>query len=86
MNLCASANKEIGYKMLSFIKKLFGTAKPAEAEAPYKVEAPAVAPVVEAPAPAVEVAPVVDFPVEAKKAPKAKKPAAAKKPRTKKAK
>jgi hypothetical protein len=88
--------KKIGYKMLSFIKRLFGTAKTTEAGelAPYKVDAP-VAPVVESSViiggdsivTSVEGAGVVEAPA---KKPRAKKPAApkapAKKPRAKKAK
>ncbi len=85
--------------MLSFIKKLFGLQKdvPAGELAPYKVEAPVVAPVVDSTlviggdsivtSVAVEGAGAVEAPA---KKPRAKKPAApkapAKKPRAKKAK
>jgi len=72
--------------MLKLLAKLFGAkpAAPAEAEAPYKVEAPAVKE--EAPAtPVAEKATqaVVESIAPAKK-PRAKKPAAPKKPSTRK--
>jgi hypothetical protein len=84
--------------MFAFLKKLFGI-KPAEvtAEAPYKVEGPAivsadtvVVPGGDGMSVAVEGAGAVEipaFPVEAPKAkkPRAKKPAGEKKPRAKKA-
>jgi hypothetical protein len=87
----ASLLKNIGYKMLSFIKKLFGS-KPAEVkveEVPYKVEAVNAQPIVEVAAPAVvEPAFPVEAPAKAAKAKKtgATKPATAKKPRKPKAK
>lgn len=79
--------------MLSFIKKLFGTSKTAEAGelAPYKVEAPVVESSIviggDSVVTSVEGAGTVEVPA---KKPRAKKPAApkapAKKPRAKKAK
>jgi hypothetical protein len=79
--------------MFSFLKKLFGFGSTPAPVAPYKVEAPEVAPVIvtdatESPV----VAPIVDVVVPAAaevtapaKKPRAKKPTTEKKPRAKKA-